>query len=284
MMCCINCVAQTYIEPVFERADYPEYLHINKIEITKDTTFVYCSLTMPPGSWGTISGETYLYNHETHEKYPLLKCDGLPISPQKRDFTFGGVFQISFYFPSIPNIGILDFIENPNKRAFNIYGVDVSKQSDKSHSIADIEDFYKIVSISESDNDTIKKKKILDYIDTLNDEHEKWQLLSNLSSLFSQKQDFTMATMYGTRAVEIEKKILGYEHPKYAASIIRKTKCSEKIKRSVPPCKTKCSFFGFPPPCKNAPKNFYFGAFFYCKYLLISCFFRNFASNKLRWL
>lgn len=219
MMCCINCVAQTYIEPVFERADYPEYLHINKIEITKDTTFVYCSLTMPPGSWGTISGETYLYNHETHEKYPLLKCDGLPISPQKRDFTFGGVFQISFYFPSIPNIGILDFIENPNKRAFNIYGVDVSKQSDKSHSIADIEDFYKIVSISESDNDTIKKKKILDYIDTLNDEHEKWQLLSNLSSLFSQKQDFTMATMYGTRAVEIEKKILGYEHPKYAASL-----------------------------------------------------------------
>ena len=29
--------------------------------------------------------------------------------------------------------------------------------------------------------------------------------------------------------------------------IIRKTKCSEKIKRSVPFRKTKCSFFGFPP-------------------------------------
>lgn len=31
------------------------------------------------------------------------------------------------------------------------------------------------------------------------------------------------------------------------AIIIRKTKCSEKIKRSVPLRKTKCSFFGFPP-------------------------------------
>ena len=219
IMCCMKCVAQTYIEPVFDRADYPEYLHINKIEITKDTTFVHCTLTMPPSSWGTISGETFLYNHETHEKYPLLKCDGLPISPQKRDFTFGGVFQISFYFPYIPNIGKLDFIENPNKKAFNIYGVDVTKESDRSHSITDVEDFYKIVSISESDSDTIKKKKILDYIETLNDDQEKWQLLSNLSSLFSQKQNFAMAIMYKTEAVGIEKKIRGQEHPRFATSL-----------------------------------------------------------------
>ena len=219
VMCCINCVAQTYIEPVFDRADYPEYLHINKIEISKDTTFIHCTLTMPPSSWGTISGETYLYNYETQEKYPLLKCDGLPISPQKRDFTFGGVFQISFYFPYIPKISKLDFIENPNKKAFNIYGVDVTKESDNYHSIADVEDFYKIVSISEFDNDTIKKKKILDYIETLNDDHEKWQLLSNLSNHFLQKQNFAMAIMYRTKAVEIEKRIRGHDHPKYATSL-----------------------------------------------------------------
>ena len=33
--------------------------------------------------------------------------------------------------------------------------------------------------------------------------------------------------------------------------IIRKTKCSEKLKRSVPLRKTKCSFFGFPPHTKK---------------------------------
>lgn len=168
VMCCINCVAQTYIEPVFDRADYPEYLHINKIEITKDTTFIHCTLTMPPNSWGTISDATYLYNYETQEKYPLLRCDGLPISPQKRDFIFGGVFQISFYFPHIPNIGKLDFIENPNKKAFNIYGVDVTKHYDKPYTIADFNDYYNMSSICESDNDTIKaleyKQKSVDAI------------------------------------------------------------------------------------------------------------------------
>lgn len=167
VMCCMKCVAQTYIEPVFDRTDEPS-LHINKIEVTKDTTFIHCTLTMPPNSWGTISDATYLYNYETHEKHPLLKCDGLPISPQKRDFTFGGVFQVSFYFPSIPDIGKLDFIENPNKKAFNIYGVDVSKHYDKPYTIADFNDYYNMSSICESDNDTIKaleyKQKSVDAI------------------------------------------------------------------------------------------------------------------------
>ena len=36
--------------------------------------------------------------------------------------------------------------------------------------------------------------------------------------------------------------------------IIRKTKCSEKIKRSVPLSKTKCYFFGFPPHNEKTPQ------------------------------
>lgn len=38
---------------------------------------------------------------------------------------------------------------------------------------------------------------------------------------------------------------------KYYLYIIRKTKCSEKLKRSVLLRKTKCSFFGFPPHSKK---------------------------------
>ena len=37
--------------------------------------------------------------------------------------------------------------------------------------------------------------------------------------------------------------------------IIRKTKCSEEIKRSIPAYKTKCSFLGFLPNVKNAPEK-----------------------------
>ena len=218
VLCCMKCVAQTYNEPVFDRTDIPE-LHINKIEVTKDSTIVHCTLTMVPNSWGTISGETYLYNHETNEKYHLMKCDGLPISPQTRDFIYGGVFQISFCFPPISDIGILDFIENPNKKAFNIYGIDVTKQSDKSYTYADIEGFYKMASISESDNDTIKKKKILDYINALNDDYEKWLLLSNLSNLYSQEHDFVKALMHRTTAVKIGKKLFNVEDSLYAMSL-----------------------------------------------------------------
>ena len=263
MMCCIKCVAQTYIEPVFDRSDIPE-LHINKIEVTKDSTIVHCTLTMVPNSWGTISGETYLYNHETNEKYHLIKCDGLPISPQTRDFPFGGVSQISFSFPPTSNIGILDFIENPDKKSFNIYGIDVTKQSDKLYTIADIEDFNKMASICESDNDTIKaleykeqekeatvfiygekseqllmvtydlcclyeKYGFYQNIDVLDDNLEKWQLLSFLSDAFSHNDNHTKALEYGTKSVEIGKKIWGGDHPEYATLLHKLSKTNYSL-------------------------------------------------------
>ena len=58
----------------------------------------------------------------------------------------------------------------------------------------------------------------------------------------------------------------------YNISIIRKTKCSEKIKRSVPPRKTKCSFFVFPPHNKKTPQTS-LGRF------LFSILFQTFRSN-----
>lgn len=126
VMCCINCVAQTYIEPVFDRADVPS-LHINKIEVTKDTTFVYCTYTAETGSWARISKDTYLYDHDKKKKYTILKCSGLPFSPQQRDFRFGESVQIIFCFPSIGNAIRLDFVEDPNNEAFNIYGINVKE-------------------------------------------------------------------------------------------------------------------------------------------------------------
>ena len=83
MMCCIKCVAQTYIEPVFDRTDEP-CLHINKIEVTKDTTLVYCTYTTEAGSGANISNETYFDNRETKEKFPILQSECLTFSPRKR--------------------------------------------------------------------------------------------------------------------------------------------------------------------------------------------------------
>ena len=41
----------------------------------------------------------------------------------------------------------------------------------------------------------------------------------------------------------------------HIGNIIRKTKCSEEIKRSVPAYKTKCSFLASFPNVKNAPEK-----------------------------
>jgi tetratricopeptide (TPR) repeat protein len=131
-------IAQTYIEPVFDRTDVPS-LHINKIEVTKDTTFVHCTYIAKAGSWARISRNTYLYNPDTQEKFPLLQSRGMPFSPQKREFPDGGTYQILFSFLSIGDATKLDFIEDPDDEAFNIYGIDVFKSFDRTYNYEDIQ-------------------------------------------------------------------------------------------------------------------------------------------------
>ena len=265
VMCCINCVAQIYIEPVFDRADYPEYLHINKIEVTKDTTFVYCTYTAEAGSWARISKETYLYNYETQEKFLLLQSRDLPFSPQKREFPNGGTYQILFSFSGIGNATKLNFIEDPNDEAFNIYGIDLTNTFDTSYSGTDLKcisdqslsfdtagDAIKAIQYKEEEKKATafiygtkseqflmvvydlcdmyekygscqkakdEKKKVLDYIDALEDNLEKWYLFSSLSNVFSNRNDFKKALEYRNKAVEIGKMTFSEEHPKYATSL-----------------------------------------------------------------
>ena len=44
--------------PVFDRSDVPA-LHIDKVEISKDATCVFCSYDAIAGSWANISKDTY---------------------------------------------------------------------------------------------------------------------------------------------------------------------------------------------------------------------------------
>ena len=264
MMCCIKCVAQTYIEPVFDRTDEP-CLHINKIEVTKDTTFVYCTYTTEAGSWANISNETYLYNPETQEKFPILQSDDLPFSPQKREFSDDGTYQVSFSFSSIGDATRLDFIEDLNEEAFNIYGMNLTKSFDTVYDKIELKRFSDMSLSCDTAGDTIKaiqykeqekettafiygekseqllmlvydlcgmyekygfnqkannqKKKITDYVESLNDNLEKWQLLSSLSNVLYQKNDYSEALEYSTRAVDIGEIIWGTDHPQYAKSL-----------------------------------------------------------------
>ena len=155
VMCCMKCVAQTYIEPLFDRADVPS-LHINMIEVTKDTTFVNCTYTAEAGSWARISRDTYLYDCDKHKKYKILKCSGLPFTPQQRDFRFRETIQICFCFPNIGNATRLDFIEDPNEEAFNIYGINLKEHYENSYKKTDLDHFSEMSSIfDKSGNDSV---------------------------------------------------------------------------------------------------------------------------------
>jgi len=59
--CVISIIAQVFVNPVFDRTDTPDF-HIEKIEITTDTTFIICSYSAKPDSWASVSPKIYLYH------------------------------------------------------------------------------------------------------------------------------------------------------------------------------------------------------------------------------
>lgn len=116
--------AQVYELPVFDRSDTPA-LHVDKVEITKEATCIYCSYDAIAGSWANISKETYLRDVKTDKKYPLIKCEGFPYAPQTRIFSNDEVCEIKLYFHPICNLAKFDLIEQPHDIAFNIYGINL---------------------------------------------------------------------------------------------------------------------------------------------------------------
>ena len=146
------CPAQVIENPVFDRTDIPHF-HIDKIEITKDTTFVYCTYYAEEGSWANISSETYLEDVETGKKYTILGSEGLPFGPTKRDFESNQKCDVRLLFPSIIGINKLNFIENPNETAFNICGIDLKKSFTSKFTESDIDKFRKLAEESENTKD-----------------------------------------------------------------------------------------------------------------------------------
>lgn len=135
------CPAQVIENPVFDRTDTPSF-HIDKIEITKDTTFVYCSCSAEENSWANISPETYLEDVTTGEKYTIIKSEGLPFTPNYRRFSFVEKYNIKMSFPCIKTNNKLNFIENPRGEAFNVYGISQTECNDSTYKKYTLEKAY----------------------------------------------------------------------------------------------------------------------------------------------
>ena len=153
--CCISIVAQTIENPVFDRTDQPSF-HIDKIEMTQDTTFVYFTFSAEANSWANISPNMYLEDVVSGKKHTILKSDGLPFAPQERTFYEAERCIVKLSFPSSQYKGKINIIETPNEKAFNIYGIDLSKQYDCHFMESELNRFKNMSSFYDSANDTLK--------------------------------------------------------------------------------------------------------------------------------
>ena len=121
----MHCMAQTVVNPVFDRSDAPAF-RVDKVEITPDTTYVYCSYRAEDHSWACISRNTCIEDVSDGTRYPILNVSGIPFSPEKRNFEDSTIVQVSLCFPHI-NSEKINIIENDDNESFNIYGINLKR-------------------------------------------------------------------------------------------------------------------------------------------------------------
>lgn len=160
------CMAQTIVNPAFGRSDIPAF-YIKKVEITKDTTYVFCQYYAEAGSWASISKETYLRDSKSLKTFPLQRCVGLPYSPETRSFSQNESCELLFCFPSIAGTEQIDFVENESGKAFNIYGINLKRSHKTSYTATELKQLSELLSTYSSSSETEKTILLKDYATSL---------------------------------------------------------------------------------------------------------------------
>ena len=151
LLCNLLCFAQVIVNPVYDRTSFEVlHPHVDKIELKKDSTKVYCSINYQE-SWSyNIPKTMFIEDLKSHKKYQITRCIGLPFEPEEKAFNYGGSFQFIFCFPHIDGLQKFNMIEDTSKdRFFNIYGIDVSRyypqvfEESEYKRFKNMSDFYK---------------------------------------------------------------------------------------------------------------------------------------------
>ena len=181
--CCIIGIAQTIINPVFDRMDVPAF-RVEKVVKSLDTTYVHCSYRADEHSWANISKDTYIEDQATGMRFPILDVTGIPFSPQKRSFDNDTIVQVLLYFPGI-NSEKINIIENDDHESFNIYGINLKRSFDYMYTDEDIEFFYNNAmkyeeskQWKEAINYSIKQHKASEFVYGIRSKESAWPMYS----------------------------------------------------------------------------------------------------------
>lgn len=215
--------AQNITDPVFERLGYEViHPHIDRVEITKDSTKVYCSINYPEGWSYSIPKTMSIEDINERKKYQISKCIGLPFEPEKKEFKYGGKSQFIFCFPRIDGLKKFNLIEDSSKDAFfNIYGVNlldcypVSFEESEYMRFKNMSDFYRL------SGDLTK------YVDFREKELSASQYIFGTRSLaaelcnlqlaryYNEVGDYSKAIHFGLEALECDSIQFGIENKEY---------------------------------------------------------------------
>lgn len=179
------CSAQVIENPVFDRTDVFQF-HIDKIEQTKDSTYLYCTYHTYYGSSINISPEIYLEDVPTGKKFFLLRLNNLPFPLDFKHFSQPEKLRILMVFQSISNSNVLNLVGISKERKDNIYGICLTEGVDT---------IYNNLSI------------------------EKAGTLSSWAKYYASTKDFKLAIEKETQAMNINKKWFGRMSRYYEYSV-----------------------------------------------------------------
>lgn len=222
---CVSCNAQSFCFPYFERTDIPEF-HIDKVEKLKDSTLLYCTFSAQAESWANISAYTYIEDVNTKQRYSISRSEGLPLSPNQRDFNTVEKISAILHFPSIGLSTNFNLIENPNKQSFNIYGINLNAPA-----YLKVYSDYEVLRYIEQEEFYRKSgniDKALEFgIASLDGAKSLYGSLSStvgncltiVANLFYQANNFQEAIKYAMEACTINKRHHGEKSPEYVIAL-----------------------------------------------------------------
>lgn len=149
-------ISQTIVNPVFDRIGNVGF-RVEKIEFTNDATVLSCSCVLEGGSWADFSPNAYLEDVVTGKQYKILKCEGLPFSPEKKVFIEDARCNIILTFPAIQISSKLNLIENAfSETAFNVWGLSTSESFNQKYTLGQCQLFNLQSEFYKELNDTIR--------------------------------------------------------------------------------------------------------------------------------
>lgn len=208
-LCQTVCFAQTIEKPIFDRSDVPEF-RVEKVEITPDTTYVYCSYCAEENSWVCLSEGTYLEDVKDGTKYSIINVSGIPFSPQQRNFSSAAEIQVVMSFPHI-SAEKINIIENDDNESFNIYGIDLKNSYKRSYTDTDVDTYYQSAMDNEKKENwnaaitqLLKQLEASEYVYGIRSKEVSWPMYS-LTMQYAGLGNYEKMIEWGKRAIDILK-------------------------------------------------------------------------------